>query len=83
MSSTLSVRDVCGRYGVSEHTVLRWIHSGELRAVNVGRRPGAKKPRWRITQDALAAFEALRTPTPPPPRTRQRRQSADVIEFYK
>ncbi len=83
MSSTLSVRDVCERYGVGEHSVLGWIASGELRAINVGRRLSTKKPRWRITQEALEAFEALRTPTPPPPRTRRRKRPADVIEFYK
>jgi excisionase family DNA binding protein len=82
MSSTLSVHDLTERYGVSEHTVLGWIRSGELRAVNVGRRPGGKKPRWRITQEALQAFEAIRTPTSPPPRAR-RKKPADVIEFYK
>jgi excisionase family DNA binding protein len=82
MNSTFSVRDLCDRYGVSEHTVLGWIHSGELRAVNVGRRPGAKKPRWRIPNEALAAFEQLRTPTPPAPRTRLRKRPAEVIEFY-
>ena len=82
MSSTLSVRDLCERYGVSAHTVLNWIHNGELKAVNVGRRPGAKKPRWRITQAALEAFEALRTPTPPPPPTRRKKRPAEVIEFY-
>jgi excisionase family DNA binding protein len=82
MSSTLSVRDFCERYGVSEGTVLLWIKQGEIRAVNVGRRPGARKPRWRITPEALEAFEAARTPTPHPPRTRRKRP-ADVIEFYK
>jgi excisionase family DNA binding protein len=83
MSSTLSVREICNLYRVSEHTVLSWISSGELRAFSVGRKPGAKKPRWRITQEALAAFEALRTPTPPAPRTRRRKQSADgIIKFY-
>jgi excisionase family DNA binding protein len=80
---THSVRDLCERYGVSEHTVLGWIHSGELPAVNVGRRLGAKKPRWRITQEAMEAFEQLRTHTPPPPRTRRKKQMAGVIEFYK
>ena len=79
---THSVRDLCERYGVGEHTVLGWIRSGELRAVNVGRRLGAKKPRWRITPEALAAFELLRTPTAPPPRTRRKKQ-AGVIEFYR
>jgi excisionase family DNA binding protein len=83
MSSTLSVRDVCKRYGVGEHTVLTWLRSGQLRAVNVSRRPDAKKPRWRITQDALEAFELARTHTPPPPRTKRRKRPADVIEFYK
>lgn len=80
----LSVKDVCERYGVTVHTVLGWIHSGELKAINVGRRMGAKKPRWRITAEALQAFEMLRTPSPPPPRTyRNRRRPADYIEFYK
>lgn len=83
MSSTLSVRDLVARYGVSEHTVLSWISSGELRAFSVGRKLGAKKPRWRVTQEALEAFEALRTPTPPAPRTRRKKRPADVIEFYK
>jgi excisionase family DNA binding protein len=83
MSSTLTVHDVCERFGVSEHTVLAWIRSGELRAIHVGRKAGAKKPRWRITQEALDAFEAIRTPHPPPPKTRRRKKPGEVIEFYK
>ena len=78
----LTVRELCDRYGVGEHTVLGWIKSGELRAINCGRRPGSKKPRWRITAEALEAFELLRTHSPPPPRTRRRKQQADVIAFY-
>lgn len=80
--ATFTVRDLCGRYGVTEHTVLGWIRAGELRAINVGRRAGAAKPRWRVTAAALAAFEQRRTSTLPPPRTRRRRTSDDVIEFY-
>ncbi|HYT94866.1 MAG TPA: helix-turn-helix domain-containing protein [Gemmataceae bacterium] len=83
MSSTLSVHDLTERYGVSEHTVLGWIRSGELQAVNVSRRLGSRKPRWRITQEALGAFEQLRTATPPLPKVRRRKRPADVIEFYK
>ena len=82
MSSTLSVRDVCDRYGVTEHTVLAWIRSGELRAIHVGRKAGAKKPRWRITEQSLLAFEVLRAPTPPQPRGPRRKRPDDVIEFY-
>jgi len=80
---TLSVRDLCERYRVSAHTVLGWIRSGELRAVNVGRRQGAKKPRWRISATALEAFEALRTVTPPRPGSRRKKRVAEVIEFYR
>jgi transposase len=79
---TYGIRDVMKRYGVGEHTVLGWIKAGELRAFNVGRTPGAKKPRWRISEEALTAFELLRTPTPPAPKTRRRKQDATVVEFY-
>lgn len=82
MSSTHSVRDVCKRYGVSAHTVLSWIHAGELRALTVGKRLDAGKPRWRITEEALIAFELARTPTPPLPRAKRRKRQADVVEFY-
>ena len=83
MSNTLSVRDLCERYAVTEHTVLGWIRTGELRAINVGRRLGAKKPRWRVTEEALTAWEQRRTPTPPLPRAKRRKRPAEVIEFYK
>lgn len=84
MPSTLSVKDVCERYGVSEHTVLGWIARGELRALNVGRQLGAKKPRWRITQAALELFEQLRTAAPAvPARGKRKRGQPEIIEFYK
>lgn len=80
---TRTVREVCDRYGVNEHTVLWWIRSGELRAFNVGRRPGARKPRWRITTEALEAFEAMRMVTPAPtPRRRRGRKPDSEISFY-
>jgi hypothetical protein len=82
LSATHTVRDVQARYGVTVHTVLGWIRAGELKAINVGRQPGARKPRWRITQAALDAFEALRTPAAPQPVARRRKQPAGVIEFY-
>jgi hypothetical protein len=84
-SPTFSVKDVAERYGVEVHTVLAWIKSGELApAVNVSRKINSRKPRWRITQQALDDFEALRASTPPPPKLqrRKRAEKADVIEFY-
>ncbi len=82
---TLTVRDVAERYGVTVHTVLQWIRSGELAAVNVGRRSGALKPRWRITQAALDAFEALRSATPTAPRASRRRRGrqGEVLDIIK
>jgi excisionase family DNA binding protein len=80
---TLTVKAVAERYAVSEHTVLGWVRSGELRAINVGRRLGAGKPRWRISELALANFELLRTPTPPLPKIRPRKRVGGVIEFYR
>jgi hypothetical protein len=60
----------------------RWIRAGELLAVNVGRTPNGRKPRWRIPQSALDAFEAARTPSAPAPRAKGRKQSGDVVTFY-
>jgi transposase len=82
MGSTLSVRDVSERYSVGEHTVLNWIASGELRALNVARHPNGGKPRWRVTAEALEAFEVARTSTPATPRARRRNRQPDVIQFY-
>jgi excisionase family DNA binding protein len=81
---TYSVRDLCDRFQVNEHTVLAWIHSGELKAVNVGVAPGKKKPRWRVTQSALDEWLQLRaSPSPALPTRRRRTQTSDVIEFIK
>jgi excisionase family DNA binding protein len=77
-----TVEDLTNRYGVTVHTVLTWIRSGELKAVNVGRTPGARKPRWRVSEEALAEFEAKRTQMPPVPRSKRRKRPTDVIEFY-
>jgi hypothetical protein len=57
-----TIHDIRQRYGVTIQTVLGWIRSGELRAVNVSRHPESRKPRWRISEEALAEFERDRTP---------------------
>lgn len=79
---TYSIKDICERYGVGERTVILWLKSGELKGINVGRTLGKKKPRWRITEQALADFERMRATTPPLPKIRRRRQPAEVIQFY-
>ena len=79
----LTVEEVKRRFGVSEGTVLGWIRAGELAAVNVGRSPRSKRPRWRISSSALAACEAARAATTPTPRTPRRAKTSDaVVQFY-
>ncbi len=79
---TFSVKDLTDRFGVGEHTVCEWIRRGELAAINVAKRPGTR-PKWRVTEEALAAFELSRTATPPPERARRRKQPGSVLEFIK
>jgi hypothetical protein len=85
--SALTPKQVAEHYGVSVHTVLHWINgTGELKAINCGRSPGKKKPRWKILPEQLANFDLGRESNPTPaPRTRRRRQAvpAGTIEFYK
>ncbi len=79
---TYSVRQAAERFAVSQHTVLAWIRTGELAAINVGR-SALGKPHWRITPDSLQAFELLRSAQPHIDRPRRRRKrSADVVKFY-
>jgi transposase len=80
---TYSVRQVKERFQVGEHTVLAWIRRGELHAVNVSRTPGGK-PHWRITSEAIQAFELLRSaqPVESPTRRRLKGTPADVIAYY-
>lgn len=75
---TYDVKDVADRYNVTQPTVLVWIHNGELEALNVGVEPGKKKPRWRITEKALAAFEKSRTVNPSASTPRRRRHPVEV-----
>jgi len=80
---TYSVKQIVERYGVSQATVLHWLATKQLMCINVGRDPGKKRARYRVTEKQLADFESTRTPVPPAPKARRRKQSADIIEFIK
>ena len=81
--ATYGIKDICERFAVGEHTVLGWIHRGQMVAINVSRKCGSR-PKWRVTLESLTAFEQLRTPQQPLPRTRRKKQQQrDVIAFYK
>ncbi|MCA9189021.1 MAG: helix-turn-helix domain-containing protein [Pirellulaceae bacterium] len=70
--------EVARRYGVAADKVRQWITRGELTAVNVG---DATRPRWRVSPEALADFEAARAATPPPPPRRRRRSLPQVRQW--
>jgi hypothetical protein len=66
-------RDLAKRWGVCIDKVLRFIHTGELRAFNVASRE-SRRPRYRISIEEVRRFEeqtrsavppsAIKTPAP-------------------
>lgn len=73
-------RQYADKWRVDPETVLRWIKRGELVAVDVSA-GNRKKPRWRISQEAAAAFEARRSSRPTPKPARVRRNLPVVKQF--
>ena len=51
---------VAERYGIAPEKVLEWIRSGELIAINVAQGSNGQRPRWRIAEAELEAFELRR-----------------------
>lgn len=79
---TIAPPELARRYRVNVDKVRGWINTGELRAVNVASKPGGR-PRWRISEAAIEAFELRRSAVVPTKTTRRRRRkSPDVIEFF-
>jgi hypothetical protein len=78
-----TVRQIREKFLVTEATVLAWIASGELRALNCGTSVKNKKPRYRIRAADLEAFEAARLTAPAPSRFPRSRQPDDVLDFVK
>lgn len=76
--------EIAERLLVSVKKILHWIDTGELLATNTAtRRDG--RPRWKISPEALQAFELARasraTQAAPRQQTRRRSGSTDVIQF--
>jgi hypothetical protein len=71
---------IAQEYGVDVHRVLGWIRSGQLTALNVG--DGARRPRFRISPEAIAAFEAARVAGQPRIARCRRRRDPQVREFF-
>ncbi len=80
--STLTPPEYAKQRRINPDKVLHWIASGELRAINVATKLGGR-PRWRISAEAIEAFELRRSAVAPAKATRRtRRTSPDVIEFF-
>ena len=77
-AETFSVREIALSLGISRDKVLRFVHSGDLCALNVG--TGEIRPRWRISRESLDAFlatraTAMRRPT-------QKRPKSPVRDYF-
>jgi excisionase family DNA binding protein len=82
----LTVSEVAARLRVSRDTVERWIHTGQLLAVNVGTDPilAHRRARWRVNPKSLEGFLNTRFSRPPlPARRKFRQRNSDLIEFIK
>lgn len=55
----LTVKQVADRLGKSTDNVLGYIHTGSLKAVNVGK--GMQRGRYRVSEDDLQEFLQRRT----------------------
>jgi hypothetical protein len=77
---SFTVSDLARLNRVGPDKVRRWIARGELAAVNTAAAL-CGRPQLRITPEALAAFERLRSAAPPP-RPQRRRRWAAAIDYY-
>ncbi len=58
-----TLSEVCERYRVSREAALSWVSSGQLIGLDVAP-AGSKRRRLRFSEEALRAFEQLRSSTP-------------------
>ena len=72
VDAMFSIPEVAERYSVTRNTVLGWIAAGLLAAIDVAP-VGSKRKYYRVTPEALLAFEAKRTTQPA-----QRRQATPL-----
>jgi predicted site-specific integrase-resolvase len=72
------------KLGTSVNTVLAWIKSGELKALNLASRT-SRRPRYRISPEAAEQFELSRSVVPATAQSataRLRRQSLGAAKDY-
>ena len=77
--TSLTPPQVAKRLGVSPDAVRGWIRSGELKATNTAD-PKKKRPRYRVTPDAVAEFERKRNVVPIEQVRRRRKPDSEHLE---
>jgi hypothetical protein len=75
-----TVADVARRHRVSPDKVRRWIHRGQLQAINTADARCAK-PRFVILPEHLVTFERNRAAGPPPKPARRKKQTT-MVDYY-
>lgn len=79
---TLTIKQVAAELQTSVKSVQAWIIAGELRAFSVSRKIGSRKPRWRVTAEALTEFMATRATAPAKAKVCRRRQANEPVERF-
>jgi hypothetical protein len=78
----LTPPEVGRRYGIKAERVISMIRAGLIRAIDVAS-PGSRRPRFRIHEADLIAFEVSREVKPASKKVAQKRRSPmNVIEFF-
>ncbi len=76
-----SARHRAAQLYVKPGRVIHWIHTGQLRAIDVSERKGGR-PRWRISPEALQEFLAARSNRKPAKATRRRKAPLPLVDFF-
>lgn len=72
--------EIAERFACKPETVVGWIKSGELLAIDIARH-GSMKPRYRVSPEALATFELVRSVVPRAPVVRKPTLDIEVKKF--
>ena len=82
LQKTITPKQVAERYGCKPDTVIAWIRSGELRAIDVSSR-SSTRPRFRVDPVDLEIFENRRSvQAAPKTQRRRRRKNQSVTEYF-
>lgn len=75
-----SVADLCRRWKVGADKVHAFLRSGELTAINLATNLSGR-PLYRVSPEAVEAFERRRSSAPTPKPKRRRRQP-ELVDYW-